>query len=133
MSKLADNILDALTSGEHSKQLKETETVRSLTTRSIRLVFSPNFQAYLIHEIALKVYTVLYLFEFFWAACLNLLLIIISGFDWMICFPQDNLPIEEPAEKVDATDDAEVKHSHILRIRLKCLRVHSEYSSHEWK
>ncbi|XP_073693134.1 bromodomain-containing protein 7 [Garra rufa] len=27
MSRLADNVLDALTSGEHSKQLKETETV----------------------------------------------------------------------------------------------------------
>ncbi|XP_077085079.1 bromodomain-containing protein 7 [Siphateles boraxobius] len=46
MSRLADNILDALTSGEHSKQLKETGT--------------------------------------------------------------DNLPMEEPAEKVDTTDDAEV-------------------------
>uniref|UniRef100_A0A673H8N0 Bromo domain-containing protein n=1 Tax=Sinocyclocheilus rhinocerous TaxID=307959 RepID=A0A673H8N0_9TELE len=47
MSRLADNVLDALTSGEHSRQLKETET--------------------------------------------------------------DNLPMEEPAEKVDTTDDAEVK------------------------
>ncbi|CAM4525201.1 unnamed protein product [Leuciscus chuanchicus] len=46
MSRLADNILDALTSGEHSKQLKETAT--------------------------------------------------------------DNLPMEEPAEKVNTTDDAEV-------------------------
>ncbi|KAK7170358.1 hypothetical protein R3I94_000549 [Phoxinus phoxinus] len=46
MSRLADNILDALTSGEHSKQLKETAT--------------------------------------------------------------DNPPMEEPAEKVDTTDDAEV-------------------------
>uniref|UniRef100_A0A8C1EJ50 Bromodomain containing 7 n=2 Tax=Cyprinidae TaxID=7953 RepID=A0A8C1EJ50_CYPCA len=46
MSRLADNVLDALTSGEHSRQLKETET--------------------------------------------------------------DNLPMEEPAEKVDTTDDAEV-------------------------
>ncbi|KAG1955602.1 bromodomain-containing protein 7 isoform X1 [Pimephales promelas] len=46
MSRLADNILDALTSGEHSKQLKETAT--------------------------------------------------------------DNLLIEEPAEKADTTDDAEV-------------------------
>ncbi|XP_043101385.1 bromodomain-containing protein 7 [Puntigrus tetrazona] len=46
MSRLADNVLDALTSGEHSRQLKETET--------------------------------------------------------------DNLPTEEPAEKVDTTDDAEV-------------------------
>ncbi|KAI2662574.1 Bromodomain-containing protein 7 [Labeo rohita] len=46
MSRLADNVLDALTSGEHSRQLKETET--------------------------------------------------------------DNLPIEEPAEKADTTDDAEV-------------------------
>uniref|UniRef100_A0A8C1EKC0 Bromodomain containing 7 n=1 Tax=Cyprinus carpio carpio TaxID=630221 RepID=A0A8C1EKC0_CYPCA len=32
MSRLADNVLDALTSGEHSRQLKETETVRNLTT-----------------------------------------------------------------------------------------------------
>lgn len=46
MSRLADNVLDALTSGEHSKQLKETET--------------------------------------------------------------DNLPTEEPGEKADTTDDAEV-------------------------
>ncbi|XP_059388097.1 bromodomain-containing protein 7-like [Carassius carassius] len=46
MSRLADNVLDALTSGEHSRQLKETET--------------------------------------------------------------GNLPTEETAEKVDATDDAEV-------------------------
>ncbi|XP_052416717.1 bromodomain-containing protein 7 [Carassius gibelio] len=46
MSRLADNVLDALTSGEHSRQLKETET--------------------------------------------------------------DNVPTEETAEKVDATDDAEV-------------------------
>uniref|UniRef100_A0A671LSB7 Bromodomain-containing protein 7-like n=1 Tax=Sinocyclocheilus anshuiensis TaxID=1608454 RepID=A0A671LSB7_9TELE len=30
MSRLADNVLDALTSGEHSRQLKETETVRNL-------------------------------------------------------------------------------------------------------
>uniref|UniRef100_A0A671LUB9 Bromodomain-containing protein 7-like n=1 Tax=Sinocyclocheilus anshuiensis TaxID=1608454 RepID=A0A671LUB9_9TELE len=47
MSRLADNVLDALTSGEHSRQLKETET--------------------------------------------------------------DNLTMEEPAEKVDTTDDAVVK------------------------
>lgn len=32
MSRLADNVLDALTSGEHSRQLKETETVRNLAT-----------------------------------------------------------------------------------------------------
>uniref|UniRef100_A0A672PSL2 Bromodomain-containing protein 7-like n=1 Tax=Sinocyclocheilus grahami TaxID=75366 RepID=A0A672PSL2_SINGR len=56
MSRLADNVLDALTSGEHSRQLKETET--------------------------------------------------------------DNLPMEEPAEKVDTTDDAEVKCSRVLR---KCI------------
>uniref|UniRef100_A0A8C2E0G1 Bromodomain-containing protein 7-like n=1 Tax=Cyprinus carpio TaxID=7962 RepID=A0A8C2E0G1_CYPCA len=30
MSRLADDVLDALTSGEHSRQLKETETVRNL-------------------------------------------------------------------------------------------------------
>lgn len=33
--------------------------------------------------------------------------------------------MEEPAEKVDTTDDAEVKHSHILRMRLKCVLVHT--------
>lgn len=59
MSRLADNILDALTSGEHSKQLKETETVRYLTTRSLLLAFSQNLLAYLIHEIPLKVCTVI--------------------------------------------------------------------------
>uniref|UniRef100_A0A8C1NJL3 Bromodomain-containing protein 7-like n=1 Tax=Cyprinus carpio TaxID=7962 RepID=A0A8C1NJL3_CYPCA len=57
MSRLADNVLDALTSGEHSRQLKETET--------------------------------------------------------------DNLPMEEPAEKVDTTDDAEVK----LKFRLPPLEA----------
>lgn len=31
MSRLADNMLDALTGGEHSRQLKETESVRHLT------------------------------------------------------------------------------------------------------
>lgn len=56
MSRLADNILDALTRGEHSKQLKETETVRSHY-----MLFSQNLLAYLIHEVPLS----LYLFEFF--------------------------------------------------------------------
>uniref|UniRef100_A0A8C1Z5F6 Bromodomain containing 7 n=1 Tax=Cyprinus carpio TaxID=7962 RepID=A0A8C1Z5F6_CYPCA len=39
MSRLADNVLDALTSGEHSRQLKETETVRNLTTYLFILKF----------------------------------------------------------------------------------------------
>ncbi len=38
------------------------------------------------------------------------------------CSPQDNLPMKEPAEKVDTTDDAEVKYSHVLRkYNFKCL------------
>uniref|UniRef100_A0A673H5Z4 Bromo domain-containing protein n=1 Tax=Sinocyclocheilus rhinocerous TaxID=307959 RepID=A0A673H5Z4_9TELE len=51
MSRLADNVLDALTSGEHSRQLKETETVRNLTTHLFICM------AKLMHDIPLKLYT----------------------------------------------------------------------------
>lgn len=51
MSRLADNVLDALTSGEHSRQLKETETVRNLTTHL--LISMPKWM----HDIPLKLYT----------------------------------------------------------------------------
>lgn len=80
MSRLADNILDALTSGEHSKQLKETATVRNLTTRSSLQVFGQNLPAHLIHNICVISIWIL----FSGASYLNLLLIINSGFDRMI-------------------------------------------------
>lgn len=40
--KLADNLLDVLTNGEHSKTLKKTEPVSkySLTTKNIRAVIT---------------------------------------------------------------------------------------------
>ncbi len=51
MSRLADNVLDALTSGEHSRQLKETETVRNLTTHLF--ISMPKWM----HDIPLQLYT----------------------------------------------------------------------------
>lgn len=69
MSRLADNILDALTSGEHSKQLKETGTVRNLTTHSLLQVFGQNFPAHLIHNKCILWY--IHLNSFQWGSLLK--------------------------------------------------------------
>lgn len=78
MSRLADNVLDALTSGEHSKQLKETETVRKTFFHVITAFLAPDSNV-LVYFKHLKWYTLVFVFS-------QLGSLLKSAVDWMLLF-----------------------------------------------